>query len=322
MGSLRRLRQFLIVNFLFSRLGGFRAGGGAGDGEGDGGDGSKGKGEGTPSGEADDVVYPADMDVTYKGNPTVLKFYDKEKKSFKVGEMIKAHLNAVSMIGKDKIVLPDANSSPEQWNEIFKKLGLPETVDKYEVKNNLSEGLKENAELIKGFKEVAHKSGILPRQSQAVLDFFNNATAAAMKSQAQMAQDLVKQNIDSLKAEYGAAYNRKMEVADKGLAAFADTAMIDSLTKKGLLNDPELTKLFVKIGEALGEDKFNDDVKNKGDMTPEELDVELKGYFEKGHPFSTPGHPKYNYYQDRYLLLQEKKLASSGRKNEVIHSPH
>jgi hypothetical protein len=35
------------------------------------------------------------------------------------------------MIGQDKVVIPNKNSTEDQWNEVYDKLGRPESADKY-----------------------------------------------------------------------------------------------------------------------------------------------------------------------------------------------
>ena len=37
------------------------------------------------------------------------------------------------MIGQDKVVIPTKNSTEEAWNEVYDKLGRPESADKYSL---------------------------------------------------------------------------------------------------------------------------------------------------------------------------------------------
>ena len=37
------------------------------------------------------------------------------------------------MIGQDKVAVPNKNSTEDQWNEVYSKLGRPETPDKYSL---------------------------------------------------------------------------------------------------------------------------------------------------------------------------------------------
>ena len=37
------------------------------------------------------------------------------------------------MIGQDKVAVPNKNSTEDQWNEVYDKLGRPESADKYSL---------------------------------------------------------------------------------------------------------------------------------------------------------------------------------------------
>ena len=37
------------------------------------------------------------------------------------------------MIGQDKVVIPTNNSTEEAWNEVYDKLGRPESAEKYSL---------------------------------------------------------------------------------------------------------------------------------------------------------------------------------------------
>ena len=47
--------------------------------------------------------------------------------------LAKSYINATQMIGKDKVAVPNKNSTEDQWNEVYDKLGRPESADKYSL---------------------------------------------------------------------------------------------------------------------------------------------------------------------------------------------
>ncbi len=55
----------------------------------------------------------------YRSNPNIEKFTELDA-------LAKSYINAVSMIGTDKIPLPGKSATDEQWNEVYNKLGRPE----------------------------------------------------------------------------------------------------------------------------------------------------------------------------------------------------
>ena len=66
------------------------------------------------------------------------------------------------------------NSTEDQWNEVYDKLGRPESADKYQldVKSDIVP-LDEGA--IKQFAENAHQLGLNNKQAQGILEFYKNS---------------------------------------------------------------------------------------------------------------------------------------------------
>ncbi len=50
-----------------------------------------------------------------------------------VDNLAKSYVNAQKMIGADKIIVPNKYAEANEWKDVFTKLGLPESVDKYEI---------------------------------------------------------------------------------------------------------------------------------------------------------------------------------------------
>ena len=60
---------------------------------------------------------------------TFLKFTE-------IDALAKSYINATRMIGQDKVAVPNENSTDDQWNEVYSKLGRPESADKYKLDAN------------------------------------------------------------------------------------------------------------------------------------------------------------------------------------------
>ena len=63
------------------------------------------------------------------------------------------------MVGKDKVVVPDANSSEEDWAAFYRKAGLPESIDTYEL--SAPEGLYQLLQQLNGIFFIPLASVIL-----------------------------------------------------------------------------------------------------------------------------------------------------------------
>lgn len=201
-----------------------------------------------------------------------------------IKNLAKSYVHGKRMIGADKIPVPGKHATDDDWANVFKKLGLPDA-DKYDVKFPETY----DQEFTKSFKETLHKSGVLPRQAQALVDFYNNYTSEAMKK-AEESQALEKtKQFDSLKREWGDAFNKNVEVAKHTFQKFVDQDTMQYLNDTGFTKDPIVFKVFAKIGEMLGEDKVIDP-KGSGGFSPVDLQTKIDNlmadpaYFNKSHP--------------------------------------
>ncbi len=65
----------------------------------------------------------------FRNDPNIEKFTE-------IDALAKSYINATKMIGQDKLVIPTNNSTEDQWNEVYSKLGRPESADKYSLDAN------------------------------------------------------------------------------------------------------------------------------------------------------------------------------------------
>ena len=116
------------------------------------------------------------------------------------------------MIGQDKIAIPNNNSTDDQWNEVYAKLGRPESPDKYQI-DAKSDVVPFDESAIKSFTENAHQLGLNNKQAQGILEFYKNAmegTAQQSKIDTETAQAQAEQQ---LRAEWGRDFEGKVKQA-------------------------------------------------------------------------------------------------------------
>jgi hypothetical protein len=295
--------------------------GGAGGSDGGGNAGDNGSGGPAPTFSFPDGV--TDEEVLSSGD-TVFKNFWKDGK-LDQNAVLKSYIHTQRLIGGEKMVIPNNNSSDEQWRDTFHKLGLPADIEGYEVKNNLPEGHQANEKLFNGFKEVAHKAGILPNQAQSVIDYFNQTVAEQVKASNQSYIAEREAEAQALKDKWGQAYDRKLKAAEYGIEQFASEDQIKYFAEMGLMEDPKFTELWAAVGESLSEDGFaGDDGRPTGDqMTPDEIRKEIQGMYHKDHPFKNPKHPEHKRATDRFLKLQtmlhgNKVVAGGGSQRSIM----
>jgi hypothetical protein len=198
---------------------------------------------------------------------------DKTLADFKdVGSLAKSYVETKKLVG-DAVRIPKPDAKPEELAAFYKRLGVPESPDKYPIElPKLPDGAPGWHEpTIQGFRETAHKAGLTPAQVTQLIGWY--ATDQLGKRDASAAQSSTASREARAKAQ--AALEQEWGPQDsplyqrnKGLARsavrhlFADDPELAALIE-GEGNRPALVKGFAKIGQTMLEDELID-----GDFTP------------------------------------------------------
>ena len=186
----------------------------------------------------------------FRNDPNISKFTELDA-------LAKSYINATRMIGQDKVAVPNNNSTDDQWNEVYNKLGRPESPDKYklEVKSDVVP-LDESA--IKSFAENAHQLGLNNKQAQGILEFYKNSMeGSAQQNQVDM-ETAQAQAEQELRKEWGRAYEDNIKKAGAVAKANMDANILDMQLKDGtrLGDHPAIIKGFANIANLMSEDKL------------------------------------------------------------------
>jgi hypothetical protein len=221
----------------------------------------------------------------YRKDPNIEKFTEADA-------LAKSYINAVKMIGQDKIVIPTKNSTQETWDEAYTKLGRPESADKYalDVKSDV---VPFDDTAIKSFAEQSHKLGLNNKQAQGILEFYKNnmeGSAQQAKIDTETAQSQAEQE---LRQEWGRDFEGKVKQAGALAKANINPEILDMTLSNGIrLGDhPEIIKGFAKIAGMMSEDKIvateSENVNTIADIESEisAITNDTNGpYWNKQHP--------------------------------------
>lgn len=185
-----------------------------------------------------------------RNDPNISKFTELEA-------LAKSYVNATRMIGQDKVAVPNNNSTEDQWNEVYNKLGRPESPDKYklEVKSDVVP-LDDGA--IKSFAENAHKLGLNNKQAQGILEFYKESMEGSVQ-QSRVDTETAQANTEAqLRKEWGRAFDDNIKRAGAVAKANMNPQILDMELKDGtrLGDHPEVIKGFANIANLLSEDKL------------------------------------------------------------------
>ena len=221
----------------------------------------------------------------FREDPNIAKFTE-------IDALAKSYINATRMIGQDKVAVPNNNSTDDQWNEVYDKLGRPESPDKYKLEAN-SDVVPLDEGAIKQFAENAHQLGLNNKQAQGILEFYKNSMEGSAQqtkidtetSQAQAEQELRK--------EWGRSYDDNIKRAAQVAKANMNAEILDLTLSDGrrLGDHPEIIKGFANIANLMSEDKMigtGEDNATSGRDLNEEISKIVNDrdgpYWNKSHP--------------------------------------
>lgn len=253
----------------------------------------------------------ADILGEYKDDPVFKPFHDKP-----VGEVLKSFKNAQSLIGGEKVVLPQGKlDTPENWNYLFDRLGRPKDIEGYQVDNSVyPEGFKVDAGREKAFKEVAHSLGLLPAQVKGLYEWNAKNEIALMNAMNEAENKRAEETETALMKELGTKekYTEYVNGAQAALKRFGGApeevgAFIDKFG-----NDPLVIKVFGNVARNMMEDaairgdkSFNllgaDAPAQVKDIQTNKENKLYAAYWDKNHP------------QHQYAVDEVTRL------NELVH---
>ena len=235
----------------------------------------------------------------FRNDPNIEKFTE-------IDALAKSYINATQMIGKDKVAVPNKNSTEDQWNEVYDKLGRPESADKYSL-NAKSEVVPIDEQAIKQFAENAHQLGLNNKQAQGILEFYKN-NMEGMAQQAKVDTETAQaQSTQELRQEWGREFDSNIKKAGALAKANMNPEILDMQLKDGMrLGDhPEIIKGFAKIAGMMSEDKIvsteSENVSSNTDVETEISDI----MNNKDGPYWNKSHPDHDKMVQQVYTLRE-----------------
>lgn len=216
-----------------------------------------------------------------------------------LGDVLKSYAEKERYIG-GSIRLPSEKDTPEvkqqKLNDIFTKLGRPDSADKYEPKlPDLPAGLTFHEPMVKGFLERAHKAGFTKEQAQTAIDFYGEYMASVVPARAE-ARKTAEAELGKL---WGANYKTNAALATRALATLSAKVLgnedagkfMDYLDESGLGNNTMLLRMFSALGADMKEDGL---ITGDTEITADGLQAELDKLTAKGTPYWDKFHPDHD----------------------------
>ena len=209
----------------------------------------------TPNPENGALKWYTDLPENFRNDPTITRFDTLTAVAESLLEAKRA------MTAGDRLILPAADASPEDWGAIFDKLGRPETTDAYEIP--VIEG--DAGDYAAAFRPVAHALGLNAAQAKGLAEWQNSMLTA----QAEARDVEAVEALAALKKVHGAAFPQYEAQAIAGFEAFRDVmggpvdpnnpdahaanvmALADKMTS--VIGQAAFVNLWAEIGKRMGE---------------------------------------------------------------------
>ena len=233
-----------------------------------------------------------------RNDPNISKFTELEA-------LAKSYVNATRMIGQDKVAVPNNNSTEDQWNEVYDKLGRPESAEKYQldVKSDIVP-LDDGA--IKQFAENAHQLGLNNKQAQGILEFYKNSMEGSAQ-QSKIDNETAQANAEQeLRKEWGSNYENNIKKAGSIAKANMNPEVLDMELKDGtrLGDHPAIIKGFANIANLMSEDKLvSTESENVSQGTDYEAEIS-KIVNDRDGPYWNKAHPDHDKVVQQVFTLR------------------
>ena len=237
----------------------------------------------------------------FREDPNISKFTE-------IDALAKSYINATRMIGQDKVAVPNENSTDDQWNEVYGKLGRPESPDKYKL-DVQSEIVPLDDGAVKSFAENAHKLGLNNKQAQGILEYYKNSMEGS-EQQSRIDTETAQANAEAeLRKEWGRSFDENLKKAGSVAKANMDPEILDMQLKDGtrLGDHPAVIKGFANIANLMSEDKMigtDEDSATSGRNLDEEISKIVN---DRDGPYWNKAHPDHDKIVQQVFTLRSMK---------------
>ncbi len=250
-----------------------------------------------------------------EAEPKVINFKDvipekyKDEKALSnftsMDDFVKSYLSAQRLVGANKVAIPNKMATDEDWEEVYSKLGRPAKPEDY--KYSFSEE-EINQDQLKNFNETAHRIGLLPKQAERIIKFYNEMNTQAEVDNQKMFEVKQTEAMADLKKEFGPTYTKRLDQAKKlAVETLGNDMLNNTILKDGsrLGDSVEVIKAFSMLADKLSEDEI---IKGEGSsyQTASEIEKEISELTEDGSPYWQKTHPNHAKTVDRVFKLREQ----------------
>lgn len=242
-------------------------------------------------------------DAELAKSPSLQKIKDVESLAKSYTELEKFRGNSIS--------LPKDENDAEGWAKIHRKLGVPESVEGYTVKERDFHGQKISKETMKDYIDAAHKAGMTQKQLDASIDSDFARYSKTYEDAIKKRDAGIAERKDSIVKEFGDKYESLDKSINNLVDKFAKEEERDIL-KSAYQDNPALFKFMANVSAQFQEDSLAG-VAESAAQGKEDAATEYYAMFnDRKHPLHDANHPNHAQAQARHMALYKKMNSIRG----------
>ena len=171
-------------------------------------------------------------------------------------QMARRTINAQALVGRDKVILPGVNPTPEDLRTFYTGIGCPAEAKDYELPGELPEAYKVDEAATQAFFKEAHDMGLTKTQTARIIRMDSARFVKAAEGRDTAQQSAIQEDEIALRTEWGNAYDERMAMAKDAVETLGGQELRDFMDNTGLGNNHVLCKAFSKMGKMMAEDEI------------------------------------------------------------------
>jgi hypothetical protein len=245
-----------------------------------------------------------DVPEEYRDEKTLSKYQS-------VGDLAKGHVHLSRMMG-NSVKIPGEDSTDEERNDFYNKMGRPETADNYEYERpDMPEGMAYNDDAEKAFKSLAHDQGLNQKQLGSILDFYNKFALDSQIDNKLLMDEAYFKGEAALQKEWGMkGYDRNVAIAQRAMREMGGPELEKLMSEDPRGSHPALVKAFYKMGLKSQEARPLDADHDSSFLDVTSAQKEIEAFNKPGHKFykaywekKDPKHQEAIDYRDRLFAM-------------------
>jgi len=178
------------------------------------------------------------------------------------------------------VKIPDEQSTDDEKDEFYRKLGWPEKPEGYEIEPSFPAGYEGAQEFLTGFLNFCHENKVPKNIAKSLYGWYTAGLKETVDAQLQADQNSLRESIESRRNKWGEKHDVNMEIVRRGLKKFGVEDKDMPEFEKIMFRNPSLLDVVFFAGDQLREDNLIEGTFGEGN------EESRKEYLKKSYPNS------------------------------------